>query len=61
MYLIHFKVTLTPVQFHTIGKNNMAGMRICETVAKQTSITLGNSNDFYGPWNKVLYALRRVR
>ena len=60
MYLIHFKVTLTSVQFHTIGKNNMADTRICEAVAKQASLTLGNANDFYGSWNKVLSVLRCV-
>ena len=60
MYLIHFKFTLTPVQFYTIGKNNMADTRICEAVATQASLTLGNTNNFYGSWNKVLSVLRCV-
>ena len=57
MYLIHFKVTLTSVQLHTVGKNNMADTRICEEVATQPSLILGNSNYFYGPRNKVMPVL----
>jgi hypothetical protein len=39
---------------------NMADMRICETSATITSLSLGINNDGYGLWNNVQYVQRCV-
>jgi len=47
-------------QLHAIIKNNMAGTRSCEAIAKQASLTLGTSNEGYETWNTILSVLRCV-